>query len=132
MLYEVITELVLERDDPDSLMAEFDRFGEVAVIDLDAALRNAKPDGTTANTAILKSLLRRGNVRVGGGIRDAKRAKELLSLGAEKVIIGSAAFAMPDGAPGINTSFLASMAEARITSYNVCYTKLLRRDCGRR
>lgn len=105
-------DLVLERDDPDSLIAEFDRFGEVAVIDLDAALRNAKPDGTTANTAILKSLLRRGNVRVGGGIRDAKRAKELLSLGAEKVIIGSAAFAMPDGTPGINTSFLASMAEA--------------------
>ncbi len=105
-------DLVLERDDPDSLIAEFDRFGEVAVIDLDAALRNVKPDGTTANTAILKRLLRGGNVRVGGGIRDAKKAKELISLGAEKVIVGSAAFTMPDGSAGINTAFLEAMATA--------------------
>jgi len=105
-------DLVLERDNPEELMAEFDRYGEVAVIDLDAALRNVKPDGTTANTALLKSLLRRGNVRVGGGIRDAKKAKELLSLGAEKVIIGSAAFALPDGSPGVNGEFLEAMVKA--------------------
>jgi phosphoribosyl-ATP pyrophosphohydrolase/phosphoribosyl-AMP cyclohydrolase len=104
-------DLVLERDNPEELIAEFDRYGEVAIIDLDQALRNVKPDGSTANTSILKSLLRKGNVRVGGGIRDAKKAKELLSLGAEKVIIGSAAFALPDGTPGVNTNFLAQMAE---------------------
>jgi phosphoribosyl-ATP pyrophosphohydrolase/phosphoribosyl-AMP cyclohydrolase len=103
-------DLVLERDNPDELIAEFDRYGEVAIIDLDQALRNVKPDGTTANTAILKSLLRRGNVRVGGGIRDAKKAKELISLGAEKVIIGSAAFTMPDGSSGVNVAFLEQMA----------------------
>ena len=105
-------DLVLERDNPEELIAEFDKYGEVAIIDLDAALRNAKPDGSTANTDILKGLLRRGNVRVGGGIRDAKKAKELLSLGAEKVIIGSAAFALADGTPGVNTSFLESMVQA--------------------
>ena len=105
-------DLMLERDNPDELIAEFDRFGEVAIIDLDAALRNTKPDGSTVNTTILKSLLRRGNVRVGGGIRDAKKAKELLSLGAEKVIIGSAAFALADGTPGVNTAFLEAMAQA--------------------
>ena len=104
-------DLVLERDNPEELIAEFDRYGEVAIIDLDQALRNVKADGTTANTAILKRLLRKGNVRVGGGIRDAKKAKELLSLGAEKVIIGSAAFALPDGKPGVNTAFLSQMAE---------------------
>ena len=87
-------DLVLERDNPDELIAEFDRYGEVAIIDLDAALRNTKPDGSTANTATLRRLLRKGNVRVGGGIRDAKKAKELISLGAEKVIIGSAAFTL--------------------------------------
>ena len=90
-------ELVLERDDADALIKEFDRYGEVAVIDLDAALGNVvqegKLRGTTANTNLLKSLLRKGNVRVGGGIRDVKKAKELISLGAEKVIIGSAAWA---------------------------------------
>lgn len=105
-------DLVLERDNPDELIAEFDKYGEVAIIDLDQALRNVKADGTTANTAILKRLLRRGSVRVGGGIRDAKKAKELLSLGAEKVIIGSAAFALPDGTPGVNTAFLEQMAQS--------------------
>lgn len=105
-------ELMLERDDPDGLIADFDRYGEVAVIDLDAALRNTRPDGTTVNTANLRRLLRRGNVRVGGGIRDAKKAKELISLGAEKVIIGSAAFALADGSPGVNVAFLEAMAQA--------------------
>ena len=105
-------DLVLERDNPDELIAEFDRYGEVAIIDLDQALRNVKPDGSTANTAILKSLLRSGNVRVGGGIRDAKKAKELISLGAEKVIIGSAAFTMSDGSSGVNVAFLEQMAQS--------------------
>jgi phosphoribosyl-ATP pyrophosphohydrolase/phosphoribosyl-AMP cyclohydrolase len=105
-------DLVLERDNPDELIAEFDRYGEVAIIDLDAALRNTKPDGSTANTATLKRLLRKGNVRVGGGIRDAKKAKELISLGAEKVIIGSAAFTLADGSSGVNTAFLEAMAQA--------------------
>lgn len=105
-------DLVLERDDPDALIADFDKYGEVAIIDLDAALRNTKADGSTANTEILKGLLRRGNVRVGGGIRDVKKAKELLSLGAEKIIIGSAAFALADGSPGVNTAFLESMVQA--------------------
>ncbi len=105
-------DLVLERDDADALIADFDRYGEVAIIDLDQALRNVKPDGTTANTAILKSLLRKGNVRVGGGIRDAKKAKELISLGAEKVIVGSAAFTMADGSAGVNVAFLEQMAQA--------------------
>jgi phosphoribosyl-ATP pyrophosphohydrolase/phosphoribosyl-AMP cyclohydrolase len=105
-------DLVLERDDADALIADFDRYGEVAIIDLDQALRNVKPDGTTANTAILKRLLRKGNVRVGGGIRDAKKAKELISLGAEKVIVGSAAFTMPDGSAGVNVAFLDAMANA--------------------
>ncbi|HPO02166.1 MAG TPA: bifunctional phosphoribosyl-AMP cyclohydrolase/phosphoribosyl-ATP diphosphatase HisIE [Treponemataceae bacterium] len=104
-------DLVLEQDDPDSLVKEFDKYGEVAVIDLDAALRNTNPDGTTVNTGILQRLLRKGNIRVGGGIRDAKRAKELLSLGAEKVIIGSAAFTLPDGSAGINAAFLSALSD---------------------
>ena len=31
-------ELVLQRDDADALISQFDMYGEVAVIDLDAAL----------------------------------------------------------------------------------------------
>ncbi|MBQ9238413.1 MAG: bifunctional phosphoribosyl-AMP cyclohydrolase/phosphoribosyl-ATP diphosphatase HisIE [Treponema sp.] len=85
-------ELKLQRDDADELMARFDRYGEVAVIDVDAAMGNCAADGTTANTAVLRRLLRAGNVRVGGGIRSVQRAVELISFGAEKVIIGSAAW----------------------------------------
>ena len=103
---------VLERDDADSLINEFNMYGEVAIIDLDAALGNViaegKKRGQTANTELLKSLLRKGNVRVGGGIRDVKKAKELISLGAEKVIIGSSAF--KDGA--LNTEFLDELTNA--------------------
>lgn len=105
---------VLERDNPLELIQEFNRYGETAVIDLDAALGNTASDGTTANTDILKSLLRQGSVRVGGGIRTVKKAKELVSLGAEKVIIGSAAFnTHPTGNGDIlNTAFLEELTAA--------------------
>ena len=107
-------ELVLQRDDADALIAQFDMFGEVAVIDLDAALGNIDAKGNTVNTHLLKSLLHRGNVRTGGGIRSVKRAKELISLGAEKVIIGSAAWkANPvAGESVLNEEFLNELAAA--------------------
>ncbi len=41
-------ELVLQRDDADALIADFDMYGEVAVIDLDAALGNVDEKGNTA------------------------------------------------------------------------------------
>ena len=111
-------DLVLERDDANALIENFDFYGEVAIIDLDAALGNiiqeGKHRGTTANTELLKSLLRKGNVRVGGGIKDVKKAKELISLGAEKVIIGSAAWASAeDRANGkiLNTEFLDELVK---------------------
>lgn len=107
-------ELVLQRDDADALIAQFDMFGEVAVIDLDAALGNIDAKGNTENTHLLKSLLHRGNVRTGGGIRSVKHAKELISLGAEKVIIGSAAWKSNpvDGESVLNEEFLNELAAA--------------------
>ena len=107
-------ELVLQRDDADSLIRKFDTYGEVAVIDLDAALGNTNPKGDTVNTPLLKSLLRRGNVRTGGGVRSVKRAKELISLGAEKVIIGSSAWKkdIKPGEPVMNTEFLEELVKA--------------------
>ena len=107
-------ELVLQRDDADALIAQFDMFGEVAVIDLDAALGNIDAKGNTENTHLLKSLLHRGNVRTGGGIRSVKRAKELISLGAEKVIIGSSAWKSNPvaGESVLNEEFLNELAAA--------------------
>lgn len=107
-------ELVLQRDDADALISQFDMYGEVAVIDLDAALGNVDAKGNTVNTHLLKSLLHHGNVRTGGGIRTVKRARELVSLGAEKVIIGSAAW-KTNPQPGesvLNEDFLNELAAA--------------------
>lgn len=108
-------DLVLQRDDADALIADFNKYGEVAIIDLDQALRNTDAKGNTPNTELLKSLLRKGNVRVGGGIRDVKKAKELISLGAEKVIVGSAAWnadRKADSDPILNAAFLEELVAA--------------------
>jgi phosphoribosyl-ATP pyrophosphohydrolase/phosphoribosyl-AMP cyclohydrolase len=82
-------ELVLQRDNALELAEEFDRYGEVAVIDLDAAM------GRGSNLEMIKPLLRKAECRLGGGIRSAKQARELVSLGAEKIILGSGAFRDP-------------------------------------
>ncbi|MDR2702559.1 MAG: phosphoribosyl-ATP diphosphatase [Spirochaetaceae bacterium] len=80
------SELVLQRDNPPELAEEFDRYGEVAVIDLDAAM------GKGNNAELIKPLLRKAECRVGGGIRTPEQARELISMGARKIIIGSLAF----------------------------------------
>ena len=105
---------VLARDDAEALIEEFDRYGEVAVIDLDAALGNVDSHGDTKNTPLLKRLLRMGNVRTGGGIRSVERAKELVSLGAEKVIIGSAAWKKNPkaGESPLDVEFLEALVKA--------------------
>ena len=106
-------ELVLQRDNALELAAEFDRYGEVAVIDLDAAMNKG------SNLDMIKPLLRKAECRAGGGIRTPEQAKELVSLGARKIIIGSNAFRDPAkkgaGAAGgefaPNVSFLKAMAD---------------------
>ena len=107
-------ELMLKRDDADALIADFNKYGEVAVIDLDAALGHTDEKGNTVNTPLLKSLLRKGIVRTGGGVRSVKRARELISLGAEKVIIGSSAWnANAKSSDDIlNVQFLEELAAA--------------------
>ena len=107
-------DLILERDDAEALIDEFNFYGEVAMIDLDAAMGKTDLKGDTANTPILKRLLRKGNVRTGGGVRSVKRAKELISLGAEKVIVGSAAFRSDAKSGGdiLNTEFLEELVAA--------------------
>jgi len=97
-------ELVLQRDNACELAAEFDRYGEVAVIDLDAAM------GKGSNLEMIKPLLRIAECRVGGGIRTSAQAKELVSLGARKIIVGSSAFRV-DGRFEVNVSFLEEMSK---------------------
>jgi phosphoribosylformimino-5-aminoimidazole carboxamide ribotide isomerase len=80
--------LKLSVDDVLGLLDRFREYPIMHVIDLDAALRKG------SNSRWIKTLCERANmkVRVGGGIRTIARADKILSWGAEKVIIGSAAF----------------------------------------
>lgn len=79
-------EFVLQSEKhPTELAKEFSRFGEVAVIDLDAAM------GTGSNLELIKQLCRVADLRVGGGIRDEEKAREVLRAGAKQIIIGTAA-----------------------------------------
>ncbi|MGH8949331.1 MAG: phosphoribosyl-ATP diphosphatase [Acidimicrobiia bacterium] len=77
--------LAIEAGDAMPLLDQFGLIGEVAVIDIDAA----RGDGD--NRDLVAELCRRGRVRVGGGIRDIPTALHWLDLGAEKIIIGTAA-----------------------------------------
>jgi phosphoribosylformimino-5-aminoimidazole carboxamide ribotide isomerase len=78
-------ELVLDGGDPLQRLEEFSIAGEVAVVDLDAALRRG------SNTALIRDLVRRAPCRVGGGIRDVDSARAWLDAGATQVMIGTAA-----------------------------------------
>jgi len=106
-------ELVLQRDNAEELAEEFDRYGEVAIIDLDAAMRKKK------NSEMIKPLLRKAECRVGGGIRTPEKAMELVSFGAQKVIIASSAFRDPAkkgagidaGEFGVNVPLLQAFAK---------------------
>jgi phosphoribosyl-ATP pyrophosphohydrolase len=75
----------LERDDVIELAKTFRRYGEVAVIDLDAAM------GRGDNINTIKEIVKVADCRVGGGIRSVERATELLKSGAKRIIVGTAA-----------------------------------------
>lgn len=77
--------LAIEAGDPTPLAERFSRVGEIAVIDLDAAM------GQGSNREQIAALCRRFPCRVGGGIRDLETARFWLDQGARKIIIGTAA-----------------------------------------
>ncbi len=95
-------EKMLERDDPFALAAEFDRYGEVAVVDLDAAM------GEGDNETLLRELCAVADCRVGGGIRTVEKAVRIVGAGAHKVIVGSKAFT----ATGVDEAFLRELTDA--------------------
>lgn len=79
-------EFVLQSErDPIDLAREFNRYGEIAVIDLDAAT------GKGNNRELIRAICQVADVRVGGGIRDVETGRELLKAGASALIVGTMA-----------------------------------------
>jgi phosphoribosylformimino-5-aminoimidazole carboxamide ribotide isomerase len=88
-------------DDVFGLLERFGRHPLIHVIDLDAAMRK----GTNARLVrelCVAAKKRKMRVRVGGGIRTVAQATRIAGWGAEKIIVGSAAF--KNGR--VNASFL--------------------------
>lgn len=75
----------LDAGDPRPIAERFRLAGEIAVVDLDAAL------GTGDNGAVIEELCRLAPCRVGGGIRSVDAAKRWFDAGATKVVLGTAA-----------------------------------------
>ena len=78
-------EKVLDAGDPAPLAQRFGLVGEIAVVDLDAAL------GRGSNADAMRRLVSSARCRVGGGIRDAASALRWLDAGATSVVLGTAA-----------------------------------------
>ena len=93
----------LEGGSLDEMLAKFSGFPVIQVIDLDAAI------GQGANDSLVEYLATRATCRVGGGVRTAERFSKLLAQGADRVIVGTAAFT----ARGINVPFLEQLDPSR-------------------
>jgi len=73
----------LEFSNFDEWVERFSQFPVVQLIDLDAAI------GTGDNRALIEDFVRRLPCQVGGGIRSIETAREILGMGAQRVILGS-------------------------------------------
>ena len=78
--------LAIETTDLDYWIGRFVDYPRVNVIDLDAAM------GSGSNDHLVRQICLRLPCQVGGGVRSPERALELCTIGARKVIVGSALF----------------------------------------
>jgi phosphoribosylformimino-5-aminoimidazole carboxamide ribotide isomerase len=106
--------LALESHDVDGWIARFRGFPAVQLIDLDAAT------GAGNNDALVRYVAAALPCRVGGGVRSADRARELVEAGATHVIVGSSLYRVPgegegdDAAAGsaVDTRFAQALVDA--------------------
>lgn len=79
-------DLALGFDNLDYWIDRFATYPLVQLIDLDAAKRQGN------NRRLIESIVRRLPCQVGGGIRSVQDARDLLDMGAKRVIFGSSLF----------------------------------------
>ena len=96
----------LDAGDPIPIAETFRLAGEIAVVDLDAAL------GKGDNRETMRKLLDVAQCRVGGGIRSVRDAVEWLDAGAPKIVMGTAA------TPDVLRQLPAERIVAALDAYN--------------
>jgi len=94
-------EKALELESVNDALAMFAAFPFINVIDLDAALSQGN------NDYLVREIVAQKRTRVGGGVRSVERAKALIELGAEQIIVGTRAFS----SDGIDHDFLRALGE---------------------
>lgn len=94
--------LALSSGDLDGWIARFSSFPIVQLIDLDAAM------GKGDNRALVEKVCAALPCQVGGGVRTADRARELVAMGARRVIAGSSLF----DATGVKADRAGEFADA--------------------
>jgi phosphoribosylformimino-5-aminoimidazole carboxamide ribotide isomerase len=97
----------LEFDDFDYWIERFSSYPLVQLIDLDAAM------GRGDNRELIAMICKRLPCQTGGGIRNIERARELLDLGAKRVIFGSSL--LQDGK--INTALAEKCAATLLPAH---------------
>jgi phosphoribosylformimino-5-aminoimidazole carboxamide ribotide isomerase len=98
--------LRLSFDDFDYWIDKFARFPLVQLIDLDAAMRQGE------NADLVAKICKRLPCQVGGGIHSIDRAKQVLSAGARRVIVGSSLFSGDADQGPVNTRFASELANS--------------------
>ena len=94
--------LAIKDEDVFRWVRRFEKFPKVQVIDLDAAM------GIGDNLTLVRQIAGALSCRVGGGIRTASRAQDVLAAGAQQIIAGSSLFR--NGAPDL--AFAESLRDA--------------------
>jgi len=94
--------LAIRDEDVFRWVKRFEKFPKVQVIDLDAAMSSGD------NLALVRQMAGALSCRVGGGIRTADRARDVLAAGAQQIIAGSSLF--KNGAPDL--AFAQALCDA--------------------
>jgi len=98
----------LEFDDFEAWVSRFSSFPLVQLIDLDAAM------GRAANAQLIEYFVTRLPCQVGGGIRSLATARQMLDLGAERVIFGSALINNAKIDVGFATQLASELGESKL------------------
>jgi phosphoribosylformimino-5-aminoimidazole carboxamide ribotide isomerase len=95
--------LKLAFDDFEYWIERFSSYPMVQLIDLDAAMRHG------SNAALIEKFAGRLPCQVGGGIATIERARQLLDMGARRLIFGSALFGGEIARGTVNVAFAEEM-----------------------